>query len=64
MEKIIITLIMIGGLTIGYVINVGVVTLIQWLVNITFATNYDYNIWALGGLLSIITLFIGGLFRG
>lgn len=45
-------------LLITYLINVGIVNLIQFLVNITFGTDYNYNVWLLAVLFIIIqTIF-------
>ncbi len=52
-EKIIISSIIIGGLILGYLVSVGIVAILQILVNAIFDTSYAFDIW-LGGLLFYI----------
>ena len=52
-EIIIAGIIIVGVLIFGWLCSVGMVWVIQWLVNEIFVTNYDINIW-LGGLLLLI----------
>ncbi|MFZ2991357.1 MAG: hypothetical protein WA087_00660 [Candidatus Saccharimonadales bacterium] len=59
------TALLIGALTaaiiaISYLINVGIATLSQWAINFTFQTSFDYNVWGIGLILTIIEL----IFRG
>lgn len=43
-----------------YLFNVGIVNLIQFLINLTFNTNFNYNVWLLG----LLFLIIGRMLKG
>ena len=43
---------------IGWIITVGTAWLLQYLVNITFGTAFDFNVWAAGTLLFVILFLI------
>lgn len=45
-----VTILFIAGLFVGWLLSVGTIWLIQWLVNQIFHTSYNFNVW-LGGLL-------------
>jgi hypothetical protein len=44
----------------SYMMSVGIAALLQYLVNLTFHTQYDVNIWLAGLLLYVIWLFFSG----
>ena len=48
-------------LTLGYLVMVGLVWAIQFLVNVIFSTSFDYNVWLLGLLAYIVYVIINGM---
>ena len=42
----------------GYLVMVGFVGAIQWLVNFIFSMSFDYNVWILGLLAYIIWILL------
>lgn len=52
------TILTIGVVTVlvttGYLVSVGIVWLLQWLINLTFATSFDLNVWSAGALFYLL----------
>jgi len=42
----------------GWLASVGMAWVLQWLINATFGTAFDYNVWLLGLLLYIVWLLL------
>lgn len=45
------------ALAISYLFFVGFMWVIQWLVNSIFATSFDFNVWLLGLLAMVVSVF-------
>jgi len=42
----------------SYLVSVGLVNLTQYIINLTFSTDFNFNVWLLGLLLIIINILL------
>lgn len=48
----------------SYLLEVGIVALLQWAINLTFHTSFDYNVWGMGLILFLLIRIFNSVFRG